>query len=145
MKNNKCKSLHNKYKKCSRKNADMKKAKKIYNKKIKKTQKALDKCIRKNCKKEEKNFHKSRLNKNKKNLVKNAQVYTECFKTHCNNEMLIHHKAMAENSKQLIKIGQKLRGKCKNEYDQYQDCLLKNTFKKSVNQKKKKSRKIKKI
>jgi hypothetical protein len=30
----------------------MKKAKKIYNKKIKKTQKALDKCIRKNCKKE---------------------------------------------------------------------------------------------
>ena len=64
--NKKCKTLHNKYKKCSRKNADMKKAKKIYNKKIKKTQKVLDKCIRKKCKKEEKNFQKSRLNKKKK-------------------------------------------------------------------------------
>ena len=33
-------------------------------------------------------------------------------------------------------MGKKLMEKCKNEHDEYQDCLLKNTFKKSVNQKK---------
>ena len=39
--------------------------------------------------------------------------------------MVTHHKAMAKNSKRLIKIRQKLMEKCKNEHDEYQDCLLK--------------------
>lgn len=42
--------------------------------------------------------------------------------------METHHKAMAKNSKQLIKMGKKLMEKCKNEHDEYQDCLLKKTL-----------------